>query len=74
MALPPVAAPGHVALAVGTGGPLWSQHCLLQSTASRVSSCQELWHVGSVVVSRGLSCSVAGGILLNQGLNMGLLH
>ena len=34
---------------------------------------QWLQLMGSVVVAHGLSCSVAGG-LLDQGLNMGLLH
>ena len=51
-----------------------SDRLFVAEHGSRASSGQELWHVGSVLVPRGLSCSVAGGILLNQGLNMGLLH
>ena len=33
-----------------------------------------LYRTGSVVVVRGLSCSVACGIFLDQGLNLCLLH
>ena len=39
---------------------------LLRSTGSR--------HTGSVVVARGLSCSLACGIFLDQGLNPCPLH
>ena len=31
-------------------------------------------HAGSVLVVHGLSCSVACGIFLDQGLNLSLLH
>ena len=56
-------------------------HLLLWSTGSRCtgfSSCgmqsQQLWHAGSVVVARGLSCSEACGIFLDQGSNPCPLH
>ena len=39
---------------------------LLQSTGSRL--------VGSVIVVRGLSCSVEWGTFLDQGSNLCLLH
>ena len=32
------------------------------------------WSTGSIVVAHELSCSVAGGICLDQGLNLCLLH
>ena len=59
---------------------------LLQSTGSRVREPPQLWHVssvvaaprlwstGSIVVVHGLTCSAAGGIFLDQGSNLGLLH
>ena len=50
-------------------------HRLLIAVASLVEhglqACraQQLWHVGSAVVAHGLSCSMACGILLDQGSN-----
>ena len=46
---------------------------LLWSTGSRHAG-SELWHVGSVVVAHGLSCSAACGIFPDQGLNPCPLH
>ena len=52
-------------------------HGLLIAVASLVAEhrlqahrLQQLWHVGSVVVAHGLSCSVARGIFLDQGSNL----
>ena len=63
-----------------------SQWFLLGRTGSRVHGLLQLWHVGSAVaaprlkstgslaVAHGLSCSAAGGIFLDQGSNLCLLH
>ena len=68
-----------------TGFSLWWL-LLLQSTGSRACRFQQLWHMGSVVVTRGLqstgsvvvahrlSGSAACGIFLDQGSNPGLLR
>ena len=56
-------------------------HGLLIAVASlaaehRLQACglQQLWHVGSVVVARGLSCFAACGVFPSQGLNPCPLH
>ena len=66
----------------GEQGLLFVQvHRLLIAVASLVAehglqACrlQQLWHVDSVVVARGLSCSSAHGIFLDQGSNPCPLH
>ena len=59
-------------------GPLRWWLLLLQSIGSRhvgFSSCApRLQSTGSIVVTHGLSCSVACGIFPDQGLNLYLLH
>ena len=55
----------------------WASHCRAFSFAEPrpwVTGLQWLQHVGSVVVALRLSCSVAGGILLDQGSNPGPLR
>ena len=42
--------------------------------ADSVVATLRLQGTGSIVVARGLSCSVAGGIFLDQGSNLCLLH
>ena len=46
---------------------------LLRSTGSRVWA-QLLWHVGAIAVAHRLSCPMARGIFLDQGLNPDRLH
>ena len=50
--------------------------CRALSPAVRASgvAAPRLWGTGSVIVVHGLSCSVACGILLGQGLYLCLLH
>ena len=43
---------------------------LLQSAGLRVCRLQWLQHMGSVVVSHGLSCPAASGIFPDQGSNL----
>ena len=71
-----VAAPG-LSLVAERGGhsssrcegfSLWGL-LLFQSTGSREHRLQQLRHLGSVVVTAGLSCSEACGIFLDQGSN-----
>ena len=75
----------QLSLVAAGGGysPLWCVGfslwwlLLSQSTGSRhvdFSSCHTLWHVGSVVVAHGLSCSAACGIFTDQGSNPCPLH
>ena len=47
---------------------------VLWSTGSRACGLQYLQHAGSGVVVHGLSCPMACGIFLDQGLNLYLLH
>ena len=47
----------------------WVSHCSGCSCGA-----QSLGHMGSVLVSHGLSCSGACGIFLDQGLNTNPLH
>ena len=61
------------------GGLLIMVAPLLQSTGARVhmdsaAAVLGLQSTGSIVVTRGLSCSMAHGIFLDQGSNLGLLH
>ena len=72
---------GFLLLGVNRGCFLVMVHRLLIVVASlvaehRLEECrlQKLEHVGSVVVAHGLSCSMACGIFLEQGLNLCLLH
>jgi len=50
--------------------------CRALALAARASAVvtPRLWSTGSIVVVHGLSCSPACGILLDQGLNLCLLH
>ena len=50
----------------------WNEWGLLSSCGPRASHCttRDLEHVGLVVVAHGLSCPVAYGIFLDQGLNL----
>ena len=45
-----------------------------QASVVAAHGLQQLWHVGSVVVAHGLSCSMACGIFLDQGSNPCSLH
>ena len=58
---------------VAVGWLLVAEHCVQRVWASGVAA-PRLWRTGSVVVVHGLSCSVACGILLGQGLYLCLLH
>ena len=46
----------------------------LQGVQASVAAAPRLWSTGSVVVAHGFSCSAARGVLLDQGLNLCLLH
>jgi len=46
----------------------------LQGTLASVAAALGLWTTGSVVVARGVSCSMACGIFPDQELNLCLLH
>ena len=52
-------------LVVAGFSPQWL--LFLQSTDSRACGLQELQHLGSVVVTRGLRCSKTCAIFLGQG-------
>ena len=65
-----VASTGYTLLQCASFSLWW---LLLQSTNSRAWA-QELWCVGLGVVVRGLSCSTACGIFLDQGSNPRLPH
>ena len=48
--------------------------CRLLIAAASLVAAPRLHSTGSVVVARWISCSAAGGILLDQGSNLCLLH
>ena len=52
-------------------GTLGRQHLWLTGS---VVSAPRLWSTGSLVVTHGLSCSIAYGIFPDQGSNLCLLH
>ena len=67
-------------LAVVSGGSSLAVVCGFSCYGARTrhmgsaAEAPELSRAGSIVVVRGLSCHMASGILLDQGLNLCLLH
>jgi hypothetical protein len=64
-----LSAASGLSVAVGSGG-CSPEQC----TGCRVHGLQWLWHTSLAVVERGLSCPMACGIFLEQGLNPCPLH